>query len=284
MKLMNASVLVVDDELLLSDIVARWFIAAGSRVLLAQSGEDALRLLPTRQVDVLLTDVHMPYMSGIELVTRMRSSILYMPRVLFMSGFSDIEVREAYNLGVVGIIEKPFSHADLFDYVQKALTDSPDQWSSSPDSGARIELHEEFDSLDSAIQRGSLALGRGGLCLATTMRFMRDQRVTLRLVFKEENHSLLGQGIVRWVSSAERRIGIELIYVDERERGWFASLPEVSQALAFIPAGSVLSRTRETDSVQPKSALSETPIIIESALRDTMAGRIPRPLQTFHSR
>jgi CheY-like chemotaxis protein len=79
MQLRDATLLLVDDEPILLEIETEWFSGLAAQVLTANNGAEALKVLEATPVDVILTDVRMPVMDGITLLTkpkRMRRPIL----------------------------------------------------------------------------------------------------------------------------------------------------------------------------------------------------------------
>ena len=71
-----AHILVVDDSATVREQVRRILVKAGYRVSTAQNGREAWNLLRTRAYDLLLSDVDMPQMNGIELVTKVRADAM----------------------------------------------------------------------------------------------------------------------------------------------------------------------------------------------------------------
>jgi nitrogen-specific signal transduction histidine kinase/ActR/RegA family two-component response regulator len=124
----SETVLVVEDDDDLRDIVAESLRGYGYRVLAAASGAEALRLVAqfVGEVHLLLTDVVMPEMSGKELADRLRAAHPAM-RVLFMSGYTD-DTFERYELSASqgAFIEKPFAAERLAREIRAVLTRSAD--------------------------------------------------------------------------------------------------------------------------------------------------------------
>src|SRR5580698_2697640 len=100
MLLREATILVVDDEPALREIVSTWFSRAGAAVATAADGAEGLALLDARHFDLVISDIRMPVMDGIRLLGTARARGLKIPTVLFISGYTDITPREAYTLGV----------------------------------------------------------------------------------------------------------------------------------------------------------------------------------------
>ena len=114
----HKTVLLVDDEESVRILTARQLEGAGYRVLTAQDGVEALRLLDTTEwpVGLVITDLRMPGMDGIQLADRL-SQRTPAPMVLFISGDS----RNASNDLPGPVLHKPFSTEDLLSQTRRLL-------------------------------------------------------------------------------------------------------------------------------------------------------------------
>ncbi len=120
------TILVVEDEDAVRRLARRFLEGVGHRVFEARDGEEALALASRRHVDVLLTDVVMPRMGGVELASRLRRSQPGI-RVLFMSGHPR-EHRDRIARTPEGLLlEKPFSAQGLRERVDWVLDAPPDR-------------------------------------------------------------------------------------------------------------------------------------------------------------
>jgi len=120
------TVLVVEDEHGLRALVQRILVNAGYTVLVAENGADALALFDQREgkVDLLLTDVVMPQMSGYQLAERLARSKPTL-KVLYMSGYTDeIIDRHGVLKDGVRLIGKPFTAADMSRKVRVVLDEN----------------------------------------------------------------------------------------------------------------------------------------------------------------
>jgi CheY-like chemotaxis protein len=116
------SILVVDDEPAILELVSRILTKNGYSVLEAHSGEEALSVASTHDFDLLLTDSLMPQMSGPELVERF-AEIKPGLRVLHMSGYSVGQLNTVLTGHRSGaILDKPFTPQTLLEKVRAALT------------------------------------------------------------------------------------------------------------------------------------------------------------------
>jgi two-component system response regulator YesN len=110
------TLLAVDDEPnVLEDLqsILPWTDLGINRFLTAKSGQSALRLFESEQIDILLTDVRMPGMDGLELIRRTRNSWPNVRAVVLSAHDEFPYVREALKLGVENYILKPVSPVEL---------------------------------------------------------------------------------------------------------------------------------------------------------------------------
>ena len=117
---MRKRILVVDDdEMNLKR--TQMILEKHYNVLLAESGNEALRKLKSEKVDLVLLDIAMPVMDGLETFKRMKESFIEIPDIyLTASGYED-DVRTAISLGAVNYLKKPFFPAELLKRVTMGL-------------------------------------------------------------------------------------------------------------------------------------------------------------------
>jgi two-component system cell cycle sensor histidine kinase/response regulator CckA len=115
-------VLVVDDDVTTRAAMRRLLERSGYAVIVAEDGEDALRLLERTHVpvDLLLTDVQMPGIHGDALAARVRETWPDLP-VLFVSGEPSNERLAAETTGRAAFVAKPFLPVELLTAVQEVL-------------------------------------------------------------------------------------------------------------------------------------------------------------------
>lgn len=124
-----ARVLVIDDDAQVRDLVEDALSQAGHTVVLTRDGREGLRVLQDGKFDLVITDIFMPDMEGIELLRRLRTEGRSVP-VVVMSGGGIIEAETilsiATRLGARVTLEKPFGPADLAAAVARALGEPGD--------------------------------------------------------------------------------------------------------------------------------------------------------------
>ena len=106
--------LVVDDSAVMRKIVERSLRQAGLESLVifeAASGMEGLDVLRSNQVDIILSDINMPVMDGLEFVRQLRGQNLGngVPVVMITTESSEDHVRQAIEAGATGYIRKPFT-------------------------------------------------------------------------------------------------------------------------------------------------------------------------------
>ena len=108
--------LVVDDEIALCDLLRHFFIKQGYRVVMATSGAEALALVTKEQPDLMLLDVKMPRMSGIEVLKQLRARGDEVMVIMVSATRDDVTINEAKRLGAIDYVTKPF-HLDYLEQV-----------------------------------------------------------------------------------------------------------------------------------------------------------------------
>ncbi|MGE0491920.1 MAG: response regulator [Vulcanimicrobiota bacterium] len=116
----SVRLLLVDDELMVLTTVGRMLSSRGYEVCLAASGAQALSLAsdPEQRFDLVIADLTMPDMDGIELFERLEALPLKLPKIL-TSGYPPTQAQMAKSHG---FLQKPFRTQDLFEAVVEALT------------------------------------------------------------------------------------------------------------------------------------------------------------------
>lgn len=102
-------VLIVDDDIALSDAYERIIRHAGGKPMVSGNGQEAIEVLKKQQVDIMLVDLRMPVMSGIELLEWMHTRA-YDPIVVILSNYDNPrEIKRAYELGAERYVLKAWA-------------------------------------------------------------------------------------------------------------------------------------------------------------------------------
>jgi DNA-binding NtrC family response regulator len=118
----NGRILIIDDEEIIRESCRRVLEPAGYLVQAAKAGREGLQVLQTGAVDLVLTDLKMPDIDGIEVLIQIKEN---WPdtEVIIMTGYGTVTTAvKAMKMGVFDYIEKPFSPDDLLALVAKAFS------------------------------------------------------------------------------------------------------------------------------------------------------------------
>jgi DNA-binding NtrC family response regulator len=110
-------ILVVEDEESVRFILKQMLEMGGYSVEAANNGQEALEKLKSGRFDMLVTDINMPIMNGVELFNKTREEFPGMPVIFVTAHGKDKIVIEAMKVGLADYIEKPFK----MDYVLKTV-------------------------------------------------------------------------------------------------------------------------------------------------------------------
>src|SRR6266567_6769273 len=116
-----ANLLIVDDELGMRQFLTHLLQREGHNVRVAENGREGMDRLREQKADLILSDVRMPDMSGIELLRSARE-LLPEVEVIMMTAFANVDTaREAFLLGAYDFVQKPFDNELLKETVARAL-------------------------------------------------------------------------------------------------------------------------------------------------------------------
>lgn len=119
-----ARILVIDDELVIRQALAIMLANVGHKVETAENGRAGLELLERESFDLVLTDILMPEMDGIEAMRKLRS-LPSPPKIVAMSGGVQLTredfPRAAELLGADAALSKPFRARELYALVDRLL-------------------------------------------------------------------------------------------------------------------------------------------------------------------
>ncbi len=128
------TVLVCDDEAHILHVVSFKLRNAGFNVLTAHDGEEGLELIQSQHVDLVITDYHMPGITGLDLARRIHreESRRNLPVMLLTAHGLALDTVELSQSGIAACLSKPFSPREVLGRVNELLY------------GVRTESHEEL--------------------------------------------------------------------------------------------------------------------------------------------
>ena len=110
---MRARLLIVDDEPALCDMLADSFRLGGYEVETALDGKTALRLTETSKFDLIISDINMPYMDGLEFIERLRATGDETPAIMLSARGTRPDINAALRIGADDYVAKPFGLEEL---------------------------------------------------------------------------------------------------------------------------------------------------------------------------
>ena len=116
-------ILLAEDEEAMRTYLARALTNAGYEVSAVDRGTDALPLLETGEFDLLVSDIVMPEMDGIELAQRC-AAISPRTKVMFITGFAAVSLRASREQPSAKVLSKPFHLRDLVLEVERIFDDA----------------------------------------------------------------------------------------------------------------------------------------------------------------
>lgn len=123
-------ILVVDDELLIRDLLYDFFVSKDWDVAVAEGGQKAIDYLKNQEFDVVLTDIKMPDVSGVDLTGRIRDLYGSLP-IIIMTGYPSLDTAlAALRYKVDEYVIKPFNVNQLYKTVEKVVQQKRDQMKS----------------------------------------------------------------------------------------------------------------------------------------------------------
>ncbi len=132
---------VIDDEAVIRDVLAQLLTSEGYEVEMSSSGEEALEKFPSQSFDVVLLDLLMPGLDGLEVLRRIKR-VDPLAAVIIITAYGSVESAvEALKIGALDYVQKPFKHDDLLRVLDKAVAHKRLQ-----DENARLkgELRQRF--------------------------------------------------------------------------------------------------------------------------------------------
>ncbi len=121
MTFVTPHLLISDDDRDFRETLGRVFGRAGFATSLAADGREALRVVDREEIHVVVTDLHMPRVNGLDFVRTIRQRQMDLPCILISAALDSRVVQEAESLPVFSVLEKPFSLDAMRQAVYAAL-------------------------------------------------------------------------------------------------------------------------------------------------------------------
>jgi len=118
---MKKIVLIEDDKLIVR-IIEFILQKEGYSIFTANDGNEGLKIIEEIKPDLILTDIMLTYKSGLEVISISKKKNPHIPIVIISAlGKEEINIKEAFKIGISGFISKPFTSVELLEIIQKTL-------------------------------------------------------------------------------------------------------------------------------------------------------------------
>ena len=226
----HKSILIVDDEADLREIVAGELEFMGSKVYQAENIQHALDLLSKNSIDLIISDIRMPGGSGIELLEIVKNKYGADFPFILITGFADITPMEAYGKGAEALISKPFQLDELFKIIMKNAKHKDERWSSEG-----IKTKKVIRPVNEKI-----IIGRGGASFFVDVSERIDPGEAVSFELELEGKRLSGTGICRWIKAlrpGSAILGLEFFSLEDES---WKEISSLKRSNAFIPTAAEL--------------------------------------------
>lgn len=121
MSILAPSILITDDDLAFRETLQTVFEPQGFRTLTAGDGEEAVAIVRREEVHLVLLDMHMPKLTGLETIRRLKQFKALLPCILMSANLDEFIVEQARIVRAFSVLAKPMSRRELTGVVRQAL-------------------------------------------------------------------------------------------------------------------------------------------------------------------
>jgi len=119
---LSKKIVLADDNSILAKLLQFKLEKEGYQLLIATNGKEAVNLIEDNRPDMILTDIMMPFISGLEVISHVRNKLeMKTPIVVFSAAGQEEMVLSAFNLGATDFMSKPFSPNELIIRIKRLL-------------------------------------------------------------------------------------------------------------------------------------------------------------------
>lgn len=236
------NLLVVDDNEDLRSTILSTFLIFGFNVDAAADGLEALEKIKEKDYQIVITDVRMPRMDGVELLQEIKKMNPSFPKVFVITGFSDYNIADVYHFGGDGLFQKPFNATTIKECISQALLDPAAKWSKIINPANLLKINKKYSSLSMAIKNKDFNIGRLGFFCHIKFDLPEvGEKIDFDIRFNKADPflSLQGVGKVIWSRSGSKNympgVGIEFLHLDAHHIHILNEYLEKNNIVSSIP-------------------------------------------------
>jgi len=170
--LKDLRILYVEDEPLTREVMTYKISEINDNLLVAKNGNEALKIFSENKIDLLITDLEMPKLSGLELIKEIRQKNYTLPIIVFTAYTNKEYLMPCANLNIQGYIEKPIDFEKLQSAFQNVLTYLNQRVNEKEKLGENIY----YDTNNFCIEKNTI-----------TVSLNKKERLLLELLLKNKN-------------------------------------------------------------------------------------------------
>jgi two-component system chemotaxis response regulator CheY len=212
------TVLVVDDQEAFLQAVVDELHFLGFETVSAQDGQIAFDKAKNAKFDLIISDIRMPNKDGRWFLTELRKTQKNFPPFLFMTGFADLSIQEAYSLGVDGFLGKPLNPEKLEYMLSKLILPFESRWSAALAEKPIHHIEKTYACSAFESQLKEINFGRGGMYLSMQkLAFDVGDTLSFKFVFESGNLKIFeGCGTIVWKKENPEGVADEYgVYFDQ---------------------------------------------------------------------
>ena len=184
--LKNITILYVEDDEDTKEVMRNTLSEFSKNIIMADNGEEAMKILNTKDINLIITDIEMPDKNGIEFIREVRSTNLNIPVIVFTAYSTKDYLLECVNLNIQGYIQKPISYQKIKDVLYKVI----DYLDIKVESNAKLTDEIEYD-----FARQDLRNIKTG----EAIKINRKELKTIEVLLKNKNYVVTYEQIENYV-------------------------------------------------------------------------------------
>lgn len=195
----NGVVLVVDDEPELCEIIAFDIESAGFNTISTQSVKSAMEIISKQKIDAIVSDIRMVDGSGLELLNNRNFVDKSRPAVIFISGFTEVSLEDAYVKGAEAIFTKPFDPEALLATLKNAIAAKREGWARRLSrTQANFVLQFSTNTSSETVVGKVANIGLGGMFVNANNVFPAVGTIASFKIQSDQFNQIEIPGTIRW--------------------------------------------------------------------------------------
>lgn len=236
-------VLVVDDQNDFLQAVIDELSFLGFTTIAAKDGQEGFNIASTTTLDLIISDIRMPNKDGQWFLTELRKIKKSNPPFVFMTGFADLSIQDAYAMGVDGFLGKPLNPEKLELLLTRLVSPIESRFDILPKEKPSYNLVKKFSCDFNNPSLTEIRFGRGGAYIAfEKISFQVGDCVSFQFQFADGPIKMLeGIGTIVWKSENSQGLadeyGLSFDYITKETLSSWLNILKKEEKLEYIPKG-----------------------------------------------